>query len=339
MDTLISPRRRTLLQALAAAAAVAACGDPRSLALRPVREYRGEAMGSVYTLKLAGALAADAAEHARRAVHEALGAIDRTMSTHRADSELSRFNAHAATTPFELGDDTFAVFALARNMSVATRGAFDITVAPLVNAWGFGPGRRERIVAEPEVHALAQRVGWQMLELDANARTVRKARADLCADLSGIAKGYAVDKAAAALDALGIADYMIEAGGEVRVRGSNGAGQPWQIGIEEPDAVPQRPHYVVPLTDVAIATSGDYRIYFERDGRRYCHEIDPATGHPIANGMASVSIVAARCAVADALAKLIVLGPAGGVRGGAGARARGVLHRARRQGRRTHAIA
>ena len=111
------------------------------------------------------------------------------------------------------------------------------------------------------------------------------------ADLSGIAKGYAVDQAARALDGIGIADYLVEAGGEIRTRGHNADGRPWQIAIERPDAVPQRAHRIVPLTGLAMATSGDYRIYFERDGERYCHEIDPATGRPIRNGLASVTVV------------------------------------------------
>jgi FAD:protein FMN transferase len=128
------------------------------------------------------------------------------------------------------------------------------------------------------------------------------------ADLSGIAKGYGVDKAAQALDALGIEHYLVDAGGEVRTRGRNAQGLPWQVAIEQPVAGPRRPRYVVPLSGAAIATSGDYRICFERDGRRYSHEIDPATGHPIDGRLASVSVVANTGALADALGKLIVLG-------------------------------
>ena len=203
-----------------------------------------------------------------------------------------------------------AVFALARDVSAASEGAFDITVAPVVDAWGFGPRKVHRVPTDAEVGELEARVGWRMLALDARAGAVTKARADVRADLSGIAKGFAVDEAARALDALGIADYMIEAGGEVRTRGHNAEGRPWQIAIELPDAMPQRPHVVVPLAGLSMATSGDYRIFFERDGRRYCHEIDPGTGRPIANGLASVSVVAPECGYADAMATaLIVLGP------------------------------
>ncbi len=167
-----------------------------------------------------------------------------------------------------------------------------------------------RVVPDEDVAALAAHVGWRKLAVDPSAGTAVKAHPDLRADLSGIAKGFGVDQAARALEALGIADYMIEAGGEVRTRGLNGEGRPWQIAIERPDAMPQRPHFVVPLSGLSMATSGDYRIYFEQDGRRYSHEIDPATGRPIGRGLASVSVVAPECGYADAMATaLIVLGP------------------------------
>jgi thiamine biosynthesis lipoprotein len=310
MDTLISPRRRTLLQALGAAALVSGCGDWRGAAAAPAYEFRGPAMGSTFSVKVAGPRLSAAAEAAvRDAAQGALEAVEAAMSAYRADSELSRFNAHASASPFALSADTFGVFALAREVSAATGGAFDITVAPVVDAWGFGPGRGQRVVDPAEIGALEPRVGWQMLALDAGARTATKRRPDLAADLSGIAKGYGVDRAALALDALGVTDYMVEAGGEVRTRGHNAEGRPWQIAVERPDAMPQQPHLIVPLAGQSMATSGDYRIWFERAGERYCHEIDPATGAPIRNGLASVTVVAADCAYADAMATaLIVLG-------------------------------
>lgn len=313
MDTLLSPRRRRLLQAMGAAALVSGCGDWRptaSQAAAPALEFTGPTMGSSYTVKIATAtLSPERQAIVRETVHDALMAVDLAMSTHRPDSELSRFNAYAATSPFALSNDSFAVFARAREVSALSGGAFDVTVGPVVDAWGFGPGRSHRIVGVDEVVALEPRVGWQMLALDDAARTVAKARPDLRADLSGIAKGHGVDLAARALDALGVGDYMIEAGGEVRVRGRNADGRPWQIAIEQPDALPQRPRLVVPLDNLAMATSGDYRIYFEQAGQRYCHEIDPATRSPIATGVASVTVVDADCARADAMATaLIVLG-------------------------------
>ena len=308
MDTLLSPRRRALVSALAATPIVAACG--RWGANPPAFEFRGPTMGSIYTVKIAGAsLSPVARAYAQDAVHEALSAVDAAMSTHRADSELSRFNRHGAATPFALSADTFAVLALAQQVSAQTAGAFDVTVAPVVDAWGFGPGRHYRVVEAREIAELERRVGHEALALDRASWSAAKARVDVRADLSGIAKGFGVDRAALALEALGIVDYMIEAGGEVRTRGRNADGVPWRIAVEQPDAVPQRARLVVPLSGLSMATSGDYRIWFERDGRRYCHEIDPARGRPIDNGVASVSVVAGDCAFADAMATaLMVMG-------------------------------
>jgi thiamine biosynthesis lipoprotein len=311
MDTVLSPHRRRLLQALGAAALVSACGDRRSAAVAPQIEFRGPTMGTSFTVKIAGPVLSDAgAAAARDAVADALSAVVAKMSTYDSSSELSRFNRHAATTPFMLSSETLAVFGLAADVSGTTGGAFDITVGPIVDAWGFGPGGARRVVGDEEIAALSARVGWRGLTINASERTAVKARPDLCADLSGIAKGHGVDRAAQALEALGIGDYMIEAGGEVRTRGSNAERRAWRIAIERPDAMPQRAHFVVPLSGLSMATSGDYRIYFERDGRRYSHEIDPATGTPVRHALASVSVVANECGYADAMATaLFVLGP------------------------------
>ena len=311
MDTLLSPRRRTLLQALGAAALVAACGDRRGVAVAPVVEFGGPTMGTWFTAKIARpGMAEGAVGVARDAVAGALETVVAKMSTYLPDSELSQFNRHAAATPLALSADTLAVFALAQQVSAASGGAFDITIAPLVDAWGFGPSKARRVVAEDEATRLAAHVDWRRITIDVAAGTAAKSHAGLRADLSGVAKGYAVDQAAHALDRLGVTDYLIEAGGEVRTRGVNGEGRPWRIAIERPDATPQRPHFIVPLSGLAMATSGDYRIYFEEGGRRYSHEIDPATAQPIRHGLASVSVVAPECGYADAMATaLIVLGP------------------------------
>ena len=311
MDALLSPRRRTVLQALGAAALVAACGERHGASANAPVEFGGPTMGTWFTAKIAGARIGEiGVAAARDAVAGALDAVVANMSTYLPDSELSRFNRHAGGAPFALSADTLAVFALAQQVSAVSDGAFDITIAPLVDAWGFGPSKARRVVAEAEVTSLAAHVGWRRIAVDAAAGMATKSDAGVRADLSGIAKGFAVDQAARALDALGVADYMVEAGGEVRTRGKNAEGRPWQIAIERPDATPQRPHFIVPLSGLSMATSGDYRIYFEEGGRRYSHEIDPGTGQPIRHGLASVSVVAPECGYADAMATaLIVLGP------------------------------
>jgi thiamine biosynthesis lipoprotein len=318
MDTLLSPRRRTVLQAMAAASLLAACGDRRvGASAAPALSHRGPAMGSQYTLKIAGpALSAAGQDAARAAVAAAIERVEVAMSTYRPESELSRFNAHGAGTPFAVSAETLAVFAAAQEVAAASGGAFDVTVLPAVDVWGFGPSIARGSRAVPSTVALAgarASIGWQALTVDTAAGTLAKQRADLQADLSGIAKGHGADAAARALDALGHRDYMIEVGGEVVVRGRNPEGSMWRIGIEAPDAVPQRAYTIVPLRDRAMATSGDYRIFFEQDGRRYTHEIDPATGAPVSHRLASVSVVAADCMHADAWSTaLFVAGPVRG---------------------------
>lgn len=308
MDALISPRRRSLVTALGAASLLAACGDTRPRA--PAATFGGNAMGSTWTVKLAGPLDQALAARAQVAVREALAVVEARMSTWLADSELSRFNRHASTAPFGFSADTWSVVALAQRVARETGGAFDATVAPAVDAWGFGPGRAHRVVADDERARLAQRIGHARLALDEATRSATKAHPGLALDFSGVAKGHAVDRAAAALETVGIERYMVEAGGEVRTRGHNAEGAPWRIGIERPDAVPSRPYFVVPLAGLALATSGDYRIFFERDGRRFSHEIDPASGAPAHNALASASVVAADCGYADAMATaLMVMGP------------------------------
>lgn len=310
IDGLLSPRRRRVLRGMGAALLVAGCGE-RVVSGNAAFAFGGPTMGSTYTVKIAGgALSPAGQDAARRAVAKALDDVVVLMSSFRDDSDVARINRRSDGSPIPVARETLAVLALAQEVSAASHGAFDVTVAPAVDAWGFGPGHERRLVSEAESGALRERIGWAGLALDVATSSVRKATPALAVDLSGIAKGYAVERAADALAALGCTDYMVEAGGEVRTCGRNADGVPWQIAIERPDAVPQRAQRIVPLTDLAMATSGDYRNYFERDGVRYCHEMDPVTGRPVRHALASVSVVAGTCGAADAWATaLMVLGP------------------------------
>jgi thiamine biosynthesis lipoprotein len=311
MDTLLSPRRRTLVAALGAGALLAGCSDGllAGLARRPLASFAGPSMGTTWNAKLAGALADGVAARAEGAVASALAGVVDRMSSHLAASELGRFNRHASTEPFAVSRETLEVFLLARAVSEETGGAFDVTVAPAVEAWGFGPSGRSALPTARDLASLASRVDYRHLAIDERAGTLAKARADVRADLSGIAKGYGVDLAARALDALGSKDYLVEAGGEVRCRGANAEGRAWRIGIERPDRERREPLLVVPLAGLSMATSGDYRIFFEHEGRRYSHEIDPATREPVRGDLASVSVACADCGRADALATaLFVMG-------------------------------
>ncbi len=210
---------------------------------------------------------------------------------------------------------TAAVVAEAQRFSELSNGAFDITVGPLVDLWGFGPDPRTGLVPEePALEAAARRVGYRHLEVRDHPPGLRKAIPGLGIDLSAIAKGYAVDRIAALLLSLDISDFMVEIGGEVRVSGRKPDGSFWRIGIETPRAGPRDVHRIVELDGVAMATSGDYRNYFEQDGKRYSHTIDPKTGKPIEHRLASITIIDESAMFADAMATaMMVLGPEAGM--------------------------
>jgi thiamine biosynthesis lipoprotein len=189
-------------------------------------------------------------------------------------------------------------------------GSFDITVAPLLAAWGFGPrAQGPRVPDQAELEALATRLGSAGLELGAGPLRVRKL-GERELELSAIAPGYAVDLIARRFIARGVADFMIEVGGELRTAGRNPDGAPWRIGIERPDAPPGTPQITVMLSGQSVSTSGDYREFFEVDGRRYSHVLDPRSLRPVEHGLASVTVLAPDCMRADALSTaLMVLGP------------------------------
>jgi len=235
------------------------------------------------------------------------------MSHYLEDSEISRLNRLSEAGPFPISPETLEVLQHALEISSTSGGAFDITVGPLVDAWGFGPsGRVAHAPSEAEIEHLLEATGWEGLQVDRSSSTVTKARPELRIDLSAIAKGFAVDQVADALDGEGVHRYMVEIGGEIRTRGRNAQEQAWRIGIERPVPGDKVIDLIVPLSDLAIATSGDYRNYYEVDGKRISHTIDPRTGRPITHNVASVSVVSPVCVRADAYATgLLVLGSEG----------------------------
>lgn len=271
-----------------------------------VTQLSGKTMGTTWAVKVVGLPCAP--QDAQRAVAAALDGVDQAMSTWKPDSELSRLNRHEGPAPFPLSKATREVLELSLEVSQRSGGAFDVTVGPLVDAWGFGPPGEREPPTEDAIAALREVVGSRHLEL--SEAGVTKAQPRVRVDLSAVAKGYGVDRAAAALEALGARRYLVEVGGELRARGLNAEGAPWQVGVERPDPGARAVQRVVPLIDAALATSGDYRNFFERGGRRFSHTIDPRTGRPIEHALASVSVVADTCARADAWATALnVLGP------------------------------
>lgn len=247
-------------------------------------------------------------------VRRLLERIEGRMSHYRPASEVSRFNAARTTEPRPMSRETLGVVAEALAVSRVSGGAFDVTVGPLVDAWGFGAGGRAPAAPdEATLAALRDRVGAELLEVDLAAGTLRKRQGDVVVDLSAIAKGYAVDAVASLLVERGYGDHLVEIGGELRGAGTNEEGAPWRVAVERP--VPGAPaaQRIVPLTDAALATSGDYRNFYELDGARVSHTVDPRTGRPVTHGLLSVSVIAEWCSLADARSTALnVLGPEAG---------------------------
>jgi FAD:protein FMN transferase len=271
--------------------------------------FEGSTMGTTSSVILGGDAVGSALEADRRAVEALLAEIEASMSTWDPDSELSRFNRHRSEEPVTVSEDLALVLRMALAVHEASEGTFDVTVGPLVNAWGFGPdGRPEAAPDESTLSALRERVGSSKLELEGTR--LRKLHPELEVDLSAIAKGHAVDRVATLLEARGHHDYLVEIGGELRGRGRSPAGRPFRVGIEEPTPDVRVVRRVVELDGLALATSGNYRNFFERDGRRYVHTLDPARGRPVAHDLLGVSVLHERCALADAWATaLLAAGP------------------------------
>jgi len=271
-------------------------------------------MGTTYAVKLF----ADDVEIAalQSNIDALLERINGQMSTWRSDSELSRFNSSRDLNWFPVSAETAYVVEAAATISVLSEGAFDITVGPVVNLWGFGPDPGDAgLPSQQVIEETMERVGYRQLSVRSSPSALRKQHADMYVDLSAIAKGFAVDAIARLLDEGRIQSYLVEIGGELRTRGSKGDGSDWKVAIEQPLAGERSVQSIVALRDRAIATSGDYRNYVEQDGKRYSHTINPRTGHPIAHGLASVSVIADSAMVADGLATAImVMGPEEGYR-------------------------
>lgn len=292
---------------LAATCLLLACGAPAPQAT----VLAGTTMGSAWTVKVAGDLPMEP-EALRAGVQAQFDAVDAALSTWRADSALSHFNAAPHADWQKLDAELFEVLHYALQLAALSDGAYDVTVGPLVDLWGFGPAPVRSTAPSPEAIASARAlVGWQRIELDPQGRRARRAPG-VRIDLSSLGKGRGVDRVAEWLDAQGVHHYLIDLSGKLRAAGRNERGQPWRVAVEKPQAdhpsgQPDITDAVVTLRDQAIATAGDYRRYFESGGNHYSHLIDPASGMPIDHGTVSATALAAGCMQADAWATLLVL--------------------------------
>ena len=314
MMKLIQRAARYLLFWCTAALVLAACGNKDTAQLTT---FNGETMGTTYSVKYWSSNKQSLPEPAKvQAQMDALLVeVNRQMSTYQPDSEISRFNQMPASADsMPISADFAEVVTEAIHLNQFTEGALDVTVGPLVNLWGFGPDKT--ITHSPDVAQLAAAkkiIGIDKLRFQPNSSgaTLGKTVDGVYLDLSSIAKGFAVDKLARHLDSLGVANYLVEIGGELRAKGRNTKQQPWNVGIEQPQLVQaQATQIVVPLDNRALATSGDYRnFHSDESGRRLSHIIDPKSELPINHNLASVSVVADNTMRADGLATgLFVLG-------------------------------
>jgi thiamine biosynthesis lipoprotein len=243
--------------------------------------------------------------------------VNQSMSTYIPDSEISRFNSFEQLgVKFAVSPDFFQVLEVGQKLFQLSNGAWDATVQPLVDLWGFGPTYKERKIPRPEeIAAALPEVGFDNIELIAPDSLVKKI-AGVTLDLSSIAKGFGVDQVAKVIEQSGFENYLVEIGGEIFAAGVRSDGKAWRIGISrpQPDAPPDEVYKVVGLSDRAFATSGDYRNFFEAGGVRYSHVMNPKTGYPVSNGVVSVSVMADSCTFADGLATtLMVMGPEKGL--------------------------
>ena len=235
--------------------------------------------------------------------------VNRQMSSYDPNSEISLFNQYQATDWFAVSNDIAFVVSSAQALSKDTQGAFDITVAPLIDLWGFGARTTFKPPTDQQIKRALNNTGYRLLAVRTSPPAIRKLNKNIRIDLSAIAKGFAVDKVTEHLNEKGYLDYSVEIGGEVRNQGFNPKGRPWRIGMESPQEDDWVINDVLLSSNLAVATSGDYRNYFIKDGVRYSHTINPITGKPVRHNLAAVTVLHESTMMADAYATaLMVMG-------------------------------
>ncbi len=282
------------------------CGDADE---KELLSFNGQTMGTTYNVKVAKAPESLDAKALGAGIDAILQSVDSKMSTYRADSELSRINSADAGAWTSVSQETALVVDSALKAADLTGGAFDPTIGPLVDLWGFGPkGTRQSAPSASMIETARASVDHGKVTLNDGA--ISKSDANLRLDLSGVAKGFAVDQIAGLLETKGLNNYLVEVGGELRAKGRAEEDRAWRVGIEKPTLAGGQFQRILELDGDALATSGNYRIFFEADGKRYAHIIDPRTGRPLDHNLASATVVATSTMEADALStSMLALGP------------------------------
>lgn len=293
-----------------------------------VLRVSGQTMGTTYNVTAITSNPAIDTPKLKRLVEQRLSSINARLSNWDHTSEVSRFSASDSLAPVLVSEDLAAVMAAAMQIHRQSDGRLDVTLGPLIDLWGFGPGKSggsvqqkgvapapNKVPTDAAISAAMARVGQdRLLTLDSATRQLSKAQPGININLGAIAKGYGVDAVAQVLTESGMTHYMVEIGGDLVTRGKNPQGEPWRIGIERPVITPGNVQRVVPLTNQGLATSGDYRNYFDDNGVRYSHIIDPQTGRPVTHQTTSVTVIAPNATLADGWATaMLVLGEQAGL--------------------------
>ncbi len=309
-DWRISDMPRIFFQLLLGVLLLAAVSGCESQKTVETIHLSGATMGTTWSVSLLPAPAGTEAVALKALLQQRLDQINGLMSTYDPDSEISRFNRQISSDWFAISAETAQVIELSQQISQLTAGAFDISVGPLVELWGFGAAARgEQLPTDEQISAQLAQVGYNHLQLRLAPAAIKKLLPELKIDLSAIAKGYAVDALKALLLRQGISNFLLEIGGEMQIVGQRSDGTPWRVAIEKPLAGTREVETVVSLTDTAVATSGNYRNFYLENGQRYAHTINPLSGRPVRHKLASVTVLDPDCARADALATaLMVMG-------------------------------
>lgn len=268
-------------------------------------------MGTTYNVTVVDNPLSLSKEDLKKRIEETLNEVNEKMSNWYDQSEISTINNDKRGKPIDLSQELFDVINISTDIHKRSNGAFDITAAPLINLWGFGPNKSERkIPSVSEVNAALELVGQtRLLKLIPGLNQLKKRNSEVSINLSAIAKGYGIDRIARTLREEKIQNFLVEIGGDLITSGTNKNGKAWSIGIESPKVGSQIVQSVIKIKDQAMATSGDYKNFFEKNGIKYSHIIDPKTGYPIRHKTLSVTVLAKSAALADGWATaMLVLG-------------------------------
>ncbi len=269
--------------------------------------FSGYAMGTTYNVVIISNNP-EIREKAQNIINDTIKRIDSHLSNWNPDSEISKFNKSKENHSFNISPMLLDVMVIGNQVHEESNGFFDVTLAPIINLWGFGAKNGDKTIpTKEEISTKLFQTGQnRQLKLDVESSSLTKLNSNVTISLSAIAKGYGIDQIAKGLTSLGIDNFLVEIGGDLITRGKNPHGLAWQIGIEQPDNSGKEIQKLVKLNNIAMATSGDYRNYFEEDGVRYSHIINPKNGYPITHNTVSVTVLAENATLADAWATALL---------------------------------